>query len=161
MKIAVRDFRDEDLSQIKELILNAENFGPDFLESELERIQVFRAFPNYGRILVAYEVENQTILGFAAIRFNWKALIIESIISHHNYLRKGIGKKLVEKIVKIGEDHPVFNVIRVDTGDFMKYAQSFYLACGFQISGFVSHDLSWFNHQVHFSYPLKRAQHEN
>ena len=100
------------------------------------------------------------IFGFVTVEFRWKSLVILSIITHHDYLRKGIGKQLIQKIKDISKERPEINVIRVDTGDFMYYAQQFYISCGFQICGYVSHDLSWSNHQVHFAYPLKGVEKE-
>jgi len=155
MNVIIREFQEKDLDDIKEIILNAENFGPEFLVSELELLKVYKTFPDYGRVLVAYGTERKKAFGFASIRFSWRSLTIRTIITHRKHLKQGIGRKLINEIVKIGENHPKINVIRVDTGDFMKYAQIFYLSCGFQISGYVSHDLSWNNHQVHFSLPLK------
>jgi len=98
------------------------------------------------------------IVGYVTVEFKWKSVLILSIITHHDYLRKGISKQLIQKIKDISKEHPVINVIRVDTGDFMDYAQQFYLSCGFQICGYISHDLSWSNHQVHFAYPLKGVE---
>jgi hypothetical protein len=48
----------------------------------------------------------------------------------------------VKRIKEEGEKNPEMNVIRVDSGDFMSYAHKFYISCGFQICGFVAHDLS-------------------
>ena len=63
--------------------------------------------------------------------------------------------KIIQNIKDLGEKTNKINVLRVDTGDFMIYAQGFYLANGFIVSGHVSHDMSWFNTQIHFSLPLK------
>lgn len=156
MNIEVRDYQQSDWSFVEQLILRAENFGPVFLENEKLRIDTFTAFPDFGRILVAYDSDNGKIIGYTAIQFDWKALIINSIITHHNHLREGIGKVMVDTIKEIGEAHPTTDVVRVDTGDFMDYAQQFYLSCGFEKAGYVSHYLSWNNHQVIFVYCLKK-----
>ncbi|MHA2232288.1 MAG: GNAT family N-acetyltransferase [Candidatus Hodarchaeales archaeon] len=158
--IILREFEEKDEPEVAELILKAENFGPPFLEDEKKRITVCGTFPEFGRVLIAENSSTRQIVGYAIIEFTWRALVIESIITHHNFLRQGIGRQLIEKIKEIGESHPGANVIRVDTGDFMDYAQRFYLACDFQICGFVSHDLSWNSHQVHFAYPLKGIEKE-
>ena len=63
---------------------------------------------------------------------------------------------MIEWIKQTGRKHPDIDVIRVDTGDFMKYAQDFYLSCDFMKSGFVKHYLSWHNHQVFFAYQVKK-----
>lgn len=158
--IILREFGEGDWSDVAELILAAENFGAPFLEDEKKRLAVYGAFPEFGQVLMAENPVTKQIVGYAVIEFRWRALVVISIIVHHHYLRKGIGRQMIEKIKEIGENYPEVNVIRVDTGDFMEYAQQFYLACGFQICGFVSHDLSWFNHQIHFAYPLKGVEKE-
>lgn len=158
--IILRELEEKDGPEVVELILKAENFGSLFLEDEKKRITVCGVFPEFGRVIIAENSLTRQIVGYAVIEFRWRALVIMSIITHHDYLRQGIGRQLIEEIKEIGESHPEVNVIRVDTGDFMDYAQRFYLACGFQICGFVSHDLSWNNHQVHFTYPLKGIEKE-
>jgi ribosomal protein S18 acetylase RimI-like enzyme len=158
MEIKIRSFLESDLDQIKKIILNAENFGEPFLDSELQRIKIYKTIPKLGKTLVAVGLKDNIVLGYICIEFKWRSLVIQSMIIHHDYLRKGIGTQLVDKVIEIGEQYPTINVIRVDTGDFMDYAQKFYLSCGFQICGYVAHDMSWFNHQVHFAYPLKGVE---
>ncbi|MHA2243152.1 MAG: GNAT family N-acetyltransferase [Candidatus Thorarchaeota archaeon] len=157
MNVIVREYQSDDRSIIEHMILDAENYGVDFLDHEKLRIDVFTAFPTFGRILVAYDSESENVVGYIAIQFDWKALVINSIITHHEHLRKGIGKKMVEKVKEIGETHLIVDMIRVDTGDFMDYAQQFYLSCGFERAGNVPHYLSWNNHQVVFVYQLRKT----
>jgi ribosomal protein S18 acetylase RimI-like enzyme len=106
--------------------------------------------------LIAYNPDNEEIVGYAAIQFDWKALVINSIITHHNSLRIGIGRQMVSAIKEIGRSHSVIDVIRVDTGDFMAYAHEFYRSCGFEEAAYVPHYLSWNNHQVIFVFQLKK-----
>ena len=68
---------------------------------------------------------------------------------------------MVENVKEIGETHPLVDMIRVDTGDFMDYAQQFYLSCGFERAGHIPHYLSWNNHQVVFVYQLRKTWGEN
>ena len=42
----------------------------------------------------------------------------------------------------------------------MPYAHRFCVSCSFRVCGLVMHDMSWFNHQVHFALPLKEAEKE-
>ena len=156
MNIVVRDFHPDDLTAIEDMILNARNFGSPFLKPEKLRISVYNAFPEFGRILIAYDSESEEIVGYASIQFDWKALVINSIITHHNSLRIGIGKLMVNEIKKIGRAHPIIDVIRVDTGDFMAYAHEFYRSCGFEEVAYVPHYLSWNNHQMIFVYQLRK-----
>ncbi|OLS24915.1 MAG: hypothetical protein HeimC3_17910 [Candidatus Heimdallarchaeota archaeon LC_3] len=158
--IVFRDYQISDVQDLKDIILQAENFGPNFLDSELQKNDLFLNNPKFGRIILAIDPLINIILGIARIEFKWRSLVIDSLITHHKYMRKGIGSRLIEKIKEIGENHPKINVIRVNTGDFMIYAQKFYLSCGFRITGHISHDMSWFNNQVHFSYPLKGVEKE-
>ncbi|MHA2273383.1 MAG: GNAT family N-acetyltransferase [Candidatus Hodarchaeales archaeon] len=156
--IIIREYGESDWDEVEDMILNAENFGISFLDDEKKRIAVCEAFPGFDQVLVVENSATGQLVGYAVLEFRWRALVIMSFIIHHEFLRQGIGRQLIERIKAIGKNHPEVNVIRVDTGDFMEYAQKFYLACGFQICGFVSHDLSWFNHQVHFVYPLKGVE---
>ena len=142
------------------MILRAENFGPKFLEYEKGTIKLVRNFPNRGRVLVAESRISRKVVGYATIEFRWRSLVILSIITHPDYLRQGVGRRIIERIKEEGEKHPETNVIRVDAGDFMSYAHKFYTSCGFRVCGLVMHDMSWFNHQVHFALPLKGAEKE-
>ncbi|MFX0065789.1 MAG: GNAT family N-acetyltransferase [Candidatus Hermodarchaeota archaeon] len=161
LKVAIRDYKDKDWSVVEEMILKAENFGPPFLEYERKRIAMYKAFSEFGKVLVAEHPTTKEVVGYVTIEVRRRALAIMSIITHHNYLRKGIGRQMIEKIKVIGEDYPEIDVIRVELRDFMDYAQQFYLSCGFQISGYVSHDVGWSIHHVHFAYPLKGVERSN
>jgi GNAT superfamily N-acetyltransferase len=158
LKVTVREYEEKDWPHVEHMILHAENFGPEFLENERTIVKMFRRSPGRGKVLVAERTSPPWVVGYAVIEFRWRSLAILSIIAHHNHLRQGIGRQIIERIKQEGEKHPGVNVIRVDSGDFMTYAHKFYVACGFQICGFVSHDLSWFNHQVHFAFPLKGVE---
>lgn len=155
MDIFSRNYTDSDKEALRNLILNAKNFGEPFLATELQRIDHYQEIPKLGNIKVAVDSDTNKVLGYIAVEFRWRSFNIETIITHHNHLRKGVGKKLIQATIDMALERPDINVIRVNTGDFMKYAQRFYLSCGFQICGFVKHDLSWYNHQVHLVYPLK------
>lgn len=159
-EIIFRDYHLNDVQGVRDIILQAENFGPNFLESELQKNELFSNNPMLGKVILAIDSSSNDILGIARLEFKWRSLVIDSFIIHNKHLRKGIGSRLIEKIKEIGEGIAKINVIRVDTGDFMIYAQKFYLSCGFLISGHVSHDMSWFNTQIHFSYPLKGVEKE-
>ena len=161
LEVDVRDYEGKDWPQVRDMILHAENFGPKFLEHEKRTIDTCKRCPVHGKVFVAENVSSRRVIGFATIEFRWRSLVILSIITHHDYLRQGVGRRIVERIKEEGEKHPKVNVIRVDTGDFMTYAQAFYISCGFRICGFVMHDMSWFNHQVHFAYPLKGVEKED
>ncbi len=141
--------------QLQNLIVKAENFGEPFLDNEFKIINTFHNSPNYGTIILALNIQKDEIIGYAAIEYGWRSLIIKSLIVHHNYLRKKVGSGLINYIKDLGEKKPNITVVRVDTADFMIYAQRFYLANDFIITGHVSHDLSWNNTQIHFSVPLK------
>ncbi|MFW9927472.1 MAG: GNAT family N-acetyltransferase [Candidatus Thorarchaeota archaeon] len=156
MNAVVRDYQESDWNEVEQMILNAENFGVTFLEHEKLRIDVFAHFPTYGRVLIAFDSENMKVVGYAAVQFEWKALVINSMITHHEYLRMGIGHLMMKRIMEIGQKQPIIDVIRVDTGDFMEYAQKFYLSCGFERAGHVPHYLSWNNHQVVFVYHVQK-----
>jgi ribosomal protein S18 acetylase RimI-like enzyme len=152
----MREFQNGDREVIKEMVLKAENFGTPFLDHVMLRIDVYTAFPQLGRILVAYDAGNKEVLGYTAIQFDWRALVVNSIITHHDHLREGVGRRMIEEVKEIGEKHPLVDVVRVDTGDFMEYSQQFYLSCGFERTAYVSHYLSWTNNQVIFVYQLSK-----
>lgn len=156
MTIAIREYQSDDREVIEEMILQAENFGTPFLEDELLKIDVYTTFPQFGRILVAFDSKSNEIVGYSSIRFDWKALVITSVITHHDHLRCGVGTKMMESIKEIGKGHPLIDVIRVDTGDFMEYAHQFYLSCGFERIAHAPHYLSWHNHQDIFVYRIQK-----
>lgn len=156
----VREYHEEDRQQVEEMILRAENFGPKFLEYEKSTIDALRSFRNRGRVLVAEDKNSRKVVGYATIEFRWRSLVILSIVTHPDYQRQGVGRRIIERVKEEGEKHPETNVIRVDTGDFMTYAHRFYTSCGFRVCGLVMHDMSWFNHQVHFAFPLKGVEKE-
>ncbi|MEA2069681.1 MAG: GNAT family N-acetyltransferase [Asgard group archaeon] len=160
MQLTIREYRESDRKELENIILTAENFGEPFLDSEFQRINIYQTVPELGVTYVVEEAKTKSIVGYICLEFRWRSLYIQSLVTHQQYLREGIGTRLVKKAIAIGEKHPTINVVRVDTGDFMDYAQQFYLSCGFQICGFVAHDMSWFNHQVHFVYPLKEVDKE-
>jgi ribosomal protein S18 acetylase RimI-like enzyme len=154
VKLNLRDFNPEDWTALEAIILNAKNFGEVFLESERLKIRVFTAHPEFGRVLVAENIENKQILGYASVMIEWKALVISSIITHHEFLRQGVGKLLIGGIKDLARSLPLVDVIRVDTGDFMDYAQEFYTSCGFLRAGLIPHYMSWHNDQVIFVFPV-------
>jgi ribosomal protein S18 acetylase RimI-like enzyme len=155
VKINLRDYNTEDWIALEDIIQTAENFGEVFLESEKRKITVFSSHRDFGRVLVAEHAVTGQVLGYASVMIEWKALIISSIITHHDFLRQGIGRSLIEEIKDIAKSLTSIDVIRVDTGDFMEYAQDFYKSCGFINVGLVQHYLSWNNDQVIFVYPVK------
>jgi ribosomal protein S18 acetylase RimI-like enzyme len=157
VKLNLRDYAQDDWASLENIILNAENFGEVFLETEKRNISVFAAHPEFGRVLVAEDISDNQILGYASVMIEWKALVISSIITHRDFLRKGVGRALIEGIKGIAKSHPMIDVIRVDTGDFMHYAQDFYKSCGFLRVGHVPHYLSWNNDQVIYVHPVRNG----
>ncbi|MCF2138084.1 MAG: GNAT family N-acetyltransferase [Candidatus Thorarchaeota archaeon] len=157
MTIEVRQYQPADRPFIEEIIISAENFGEMFLDHEMQMIDISEKFPDYIGVIVAVDSENEEVIGFATLRFEWRTLIINTIITHHEHLRKGVGSVLIKKIIEMGEAHPKINVVQVDTGDFMVYAQKFYLANGFKVSGYATHFLGWHNNQIIYTRPLKKV----
>ncbi len=156
MNISVRDYIPEDWSQLEHIILNAENFGEPFLQFEQLKLTISQAHPEFGRVLVAEDADSKKILGFASLIIEWKALVISSIITHHQFLRQGVGHSIIERIKDLARSLPLIDVIRVDTGDFMDYAQEFYRSCGFLRVGLVPHYMSWYNDQLIFVYHITK-----
>jgi GNAT superfamily N-acetyltransferase len=159
-EFAIREYEERDWPQVEEMILQAENFGPNFLDHERKVVEMCERFPAFGKAFVAEGKDTRQLVGYATIQFRWRSIAILSLITHHGHLRQGIGRRMVERIKEEGEKHPEANVVRVDSGDFMAYAHRFYIACGFRVCGFVMHDISWFNHQVHFALPLKGMEND-
>jgi len=152
VKIKLRDYNSEDMNALEDIIVHAENFGEVFLESEKLKIAVFSSHPEFGRVLVAENAVNKQILGFISLMIEWKALVISSIITHHDFLRQGVGTSMIGGIKDLAKTLPLIDIIRVDTGDFMNYAQEFYTSCGFVKVGLIPHYMSWHNDQVIFVY---------
>lgn len=158
LETRIREYEDTDWPQVREIILYAENFGPNFLQYEKRTIEMLKEFPIRGKVLVAENKRSRKVIGYAAVEFRWRSMAIMSVAVHHDHLRRRVGSRIIERIKEEGRKHPEMDVLRVDAGDFMTYAHRFYLSCGFQVCGFVMHDMSWFNHQVHFVFPLKEVK---
>jgi ribosomal protein S18 acetylase RimI-like enzyme len=142
----IRALKNGDLPTLRTLILEAENFGEPFLETELRTLK-WDSVPDLGNVFVA-TVKNR-LVGYVALRKKVFALNIDSIIVAKNFQRQGIGKALIEKAKDCAKLHK-FKLLRVDTGNFMDYAIKFYIACGFLPCGYVEHDFGLNTKQVHF-----------
>lgn len=156
MSLITRNYQSSDRPEIEHMVLNAENFGEALLFHERLKLDVFEAFPRYGRVVVAEDCERHQVVGYETIFFEWKALVISSIITHQDHLRRGVGSALIERVKEIASDRPSTDVIRVDTGHFMGYAQAFYASCGFEQVACVPHYLRWNSRQIIFAYHVKR-----
>jgi len=154
MEVSIREYSSSaDLSQIKDLILKAENFGKPFLENELMNIKK-NTLLGLGKVFVA--TSNKKVVGYISLGRKVFALIIESIIVANHYQRKGVGRKLIEKAREYAKSQGL-HVLRTDTGTFMDYAIKFYLACGFEPCGYVEHDFSLGSKQLHFFIDLTKT----
>jgi ribosomal protein S18 acetylase RimI-like enzyme len=152
MELSIREYSSSDLSQVRELILNAENFGQPFLENEMVNIKKNTSL-GLGRVFVA--VSNDKVVGYISLGRRVFALMIDSIIVGSHYQRNGVGRKLVEKAKDYAKSQGL-KVLRTDTGTFMDYAIKFYLACGFEPCGYVEHDFSLSSRQLHFFMDLTK-----
>jgi len=146
MKLRIRELKKEDLPSLRNLILEAENFGEPFLETELRTLK-WDSVPDLGAVFVA--VVNRRPVGYVALRKKVFAVNIDSILVAKDYQRQGVGRALIEKAKEYAKSHNS-KVLRVDTGYFMDYAIRFYLACGFLPCGYVEHDFGLNTRQVHF-----------
>jgi streptothricin acetyltransferase len=151
MKILIREYTSSDFPQVKKLILDAENFGEPFLETEILNIKK-NTTPGLGKIFVA-TISGQ-IIGYISLGRRTFASMIDSIIVSRSHQRKGVGRKLVEKAKEYAKSQGL-HVLRTDTGAFMDYAIKFYLACGFEPCGYVEHDFSIGSKQLHFYIPVQ------
>jgi len=152
MDVSIREYSSADISQVKELILEAENFGEPFLENELLNIKKNTSL-GLGKVFVA-TLKGQ-VIGYISLGRRVFALMIDAIIVAQNHQRKGVGRKLVEKAKMYAKTQGV-HVLRTDTGTFMEYAIKFYLACGFEPCGYVEHDFSLGSKQLHFYIDLTK-----
>lgn len=152
MEVSIREYSSADFPQVKELILEAENFGESFLENEMLNIKKNTSL-GLGKVFVA-TLKDQ-VIGYISLGRRVFALMIDSIIVARNHQRKGVGGKLVEKAKEYAKTQG-FHVLRTDTGTFMEYAIKFYLACGFEPCGYVEHDFSLGSKQLHFYIDLTK-----
>jgi GNAT superfamily N-acetyltransferase len=151
-KALIRHYSPSDFPQVKELILEAENFGEPFLSSEVMNIKKNTTL-GLGAVFVA--VLNNQIIGYLSLGQRVFALMVDSIIVDRNYQRKGVGRKLIEKAKEYARNHD-FQILRTDTGIFMNYAIRFYLTCGFEPCGYIDHDFSKGSKQLHFYIDLAK-----
>jgi ribosomal protein S18 acetylase RimI-like enzyme len=152
MKVLIKEYASSDFPQVKKLILDAENFGEPFLETEILNIKK-NTIPGLGKIFAA-TISGQ-IVGYISLGRRTFALMIDSIIVDRSYQRKGVGRKLVEEAKEYAKSQG-FQVLRTDTGTFMDYAIRFYIACGFEPCGYVEHDFSLHSKQLHFYIDLSK-----
>ena len=146
MELKIRELKKEDLQTLRKLILETENFGEPFLETELHGLKWY-SIPDLGAVFVA-TLDNRPV-GYITLRKKVFALAIVSIVVAKDVQRRGIGRELIERAKEYAKSHK-FKVLRVDTGNFMDYAIKFYLACGFLPCGYVEHDFGLNTKQVHF-----------
>ncbi len=154
MEVSIREYSSSDFPKVKELILEAENFGEPFLEAEMLNIRKNTSV-GLGKVFVA-TLKGQ-VIGYISLGRRVFALMIDSIIVGRNHQRKGVGRKLVEKAKEYAKTQG-FHVVRTDTGTFMEYAIKFYLACGFEPCGYVEHDFSLGSKQLHFYIDLTKEK---
>ncbi len=152
MTVLIREYVSSDFPQVKKLILDAENFGEPFLDTEILNIKK-NTTSGLGKIFVA-TIGGQ-VVGYISLGRRIFALMIDSIIVGRGYQRKGVGSKLVERAIEYAKSQG-FHVLRTDTGTFMDYAIKFYLACGFEPCGYVEHDFSLGSKQLHFYIDLSK-----
>lgn len=152
MEASIREYSSSDLAQVRDLILNAENFGKPFLENEMLNIKKNTSM-GLGKVFVA--VLNGEVVGYTSLGKRVFALMIDSIIVSNRYQRKNVGRKLVEKAKEYAKSQG-FHLLRTDTGSFMDYAIKFYLACGFEPCGYVENDFSLGSRQLHFFIDLTK-----
>jgi ribosomal protein S18 acetylase RimI-like enzyme len=152
METSIREYSSSDLTQVRDLILNAENFGKPFLENEMLNIKKNTSM-GLGKVFVA--VLNGKVVGYISLGKRVFALMIDSIIVSSHHQRKNIGRRLVEKAMEYAKSQG-FHLLRTDTGAFMDYAIKFYLACGFEPCGYVENDFSLGSRQLHFFIDLTK-----
>jgi len=152
LEVTLREYESNDLSQVKELILEAENFGEPFLETELLNIKKNTSL-GLGKVFVA--ILKNRVIGYISLGRRVFALMVDSIIVDRKHQRKGVGRELVEKAKEYAKSQGL-HVLRTDTGTFMEYAIKFYLACGFEPCGYVEHDFSLVSKQLHFYIDLTK-----
>lgn len=154
MEIAIREYAPRDLARVKELILEAENFGKPFLETELLNLKKNTSL-GLGKVFVA--AFKDKVVGYISLGRRTFALMMDSIIVDRDHQRKGVGRKLVEKAKGYAKSQGI-HLLRTDTGAFMSYAIRFYLACGFEPCGYVEHDFSLGSKQLHFYINLTKKE---
>jgi ribosomal protein S18 acetylase RimI-like enzyme len=144
--LIIREFEKDDIITLRDLILDAENFGGPFLNSEMLNIRR-DSISDFGRVFVA--TFKGEVVAYITLRRNIFSLFIDSIIVGRKHQRQGIGRALIEKARAYTRNEGL-QVLRTDTASFMDYAISFYMACGFKHCGYVEHDFGLNQKQVHF-----------
>jgi predicted N-acetyltransferase YhbS len=116
--LIIREFEKDDITTLRDLILNAENFGGPFLNSEMLNIRR-DSISDFGRVLVA--TLKGEVVGYITLRRNIFSLFIDSIIVGRKHQRRGIGRALIEK-ARAHTRNEGLQVLRTDTASFMDYA---------------------------------------
>jgi GNAT superfamily N-acetyltransferase len=152
METSIREYSSSDLAQVRDLVLNAKNFGQPFLENETLNLEKNTSM-GFGKVFVA--VLDGKVVGYISLGKRVFALMIDAIIVSSDHQRRNIGRRLVEKAKEYAKSQG-FHLLRTDTGAFMDYAIKFYLACGFEPCGYVENDFSLGSRQLHFFIDLTK-----
>jgi len=84
LEVAIREYVSTDFSQVKELILKAENFGEPFLGNELLNIKKNTSL-GLGKVFVA--TLKDEVIGYISLGRRVFALMVDSIIVDRNHQR--------------------------------------------------------------------------
>jgi ribosomal protein S18 acetylase RimI-like enzyme len=125
----IRTFSLSDLDRILQIELQS------FPKSPYDLVTFLHLHYNYSKTFLVYvnpalDREEGQILGY--IVFTGKGHII-SIAVHYLHRRKGVGKELLERVMRLPHIKKVWAEVRKSN----KGAQAFYLKMGFQITGGV------------------------
>jgi phosphinothricin acetyltransferase len=156
METKIRSYRVEDVSSILEIInyniLNSTalyDYEPRTIENQIAIFddKLKKGFP----ILVA--TENESILGFgyySEFRFReaYKFTVEHSVYAHPNYIGKGIGKLILENLIRLAKTQKLHTMIGVIDSENQKSIE-FHKKLGFEIAGTIKESGFKFDHWLH------------
>lgn len=132
MKIFIKHVVFEDYTELLQMLQSISNFIP---EQKLHE-KIFHQFQNQKNqeSIALYDEEELIAVGVIIYEYKLRGGVvghIEDIVVKDKYQRKGIGKKLIEELIKLGRLKKCYKY----TLACSKKNIGFYESCGFKING--------------------------
>lgn len=135
MTITVRPAADADLPELLCLYseLNPDDAPLPQVSADAVRAAVSK---QQGRMVLVAEADDGTVAGTAdcfvmpnLTRGGRAALFVENVVVADAFRRRGVGRRLMEAVVRLGESAGAYKVQLLAADD--EYVHAFYEACGF------------------------------
>ncbi len=129
LEIDIREVKQSDMPEVINLLQSISNFKPSIKEYK----SIWKNFSSQQNVYNFVGVLNNKIVGYGTILIETKIRggklgHIEDIVSDFNFTNKGIGKKIVKKLIDTARSLGCYKIV-LQCKDQKK---SFYEKCGFE-----------------------------